>query len=472
MTISRYCGILALLPSFLPSAAAAFIADQAPMVFMGATNVKSCAHVGVSSSTRSKLSTPRIKMASTEENASDSAQLRLYLEEYQTNKSIEDIFNEIDPATIKGSLHQHPPYAPHYVGERKEEEVSSDSTQSYTADHEGMEDTKTIEERFNEIDPATLDGFPNKIAHETPYVDGAKEEQNSSTSIQFPEHLLVEYEDHSAFGDNNIIQIDPAEEEAIPSQTTHLASNIGNLKSPQRTKLIPPVTVQGGTLKTCSFPENIERISLYLKTDGRPLNADVEMWQGPENSPQKISLYIEDGFFRTFSTTLELPGDFNSIAVRNTGELELPITAGLEAESNVKSVFESGGDIVGPAETLISTTRNIAVIQGGGTVYTANVPPSVQSMECVLSSDGRPLNAKIEFIQGPDNAKQVMDVYTENGHERPFYIVFDTPGNDNVIRIVNTGTVQFPLFAAVEPYEVDDMMTDLHRNNSGSIVWS
>jgi len=177
-----------------------------------------------------------------------------------------------------------------------------------------------------------------------------------------------------------------------------------------------------------------------LRTNGRPVNADVDVWQGPDNTPYKMKVYVEDGMVSPFNCVVETPRSPSTIAVRNTGDMEFPMEAAVSANY-----------IEGSAWMMDNVPRR--TIQGQA-LHTYPFHPNVESVQVCLETDGRPLNARIELLQGPNNNKQFVEVYTEDGYERPFYAVIDTPGSGNVVRIVNTSPMEFPMTAAVSAYEI------------------
>jgi hypothetical protein len=204
-----------------------------------------------------------------------------------------------------------------------------------------------------------------------------------------------------------------------------------------------PTTVQGGSLRTWSYLNPaVKRVHVLLKTDGRPLDADVELWQGPDNTPHKMKVYLEDGGKRTFSAFIDTPRSPNTIAIKNTGHLEFPLYACVGPDREV-------GD-----DCLAATNAGRPEVIQGGALRTYPFDPTVNSVAVLIKTDGRPLNARIELLQGPNNNKQVLELYTEDGLDRPFLAVIQTPGSGNVVRVVNSAPVEFPMYATVSAFEL------------------
>jgi hypothetical protein len=184
-------------------------------------------------------------------------------------------------------------------------------------------------------------------------------------------------------------------------------------------------------------------VQVVLGTEGRPLDADIELWHGPDNTPVKMRVYVENGQIRPFCAVIETPRGPNTVAIRNIGQIEFPIAANVIA-----------GDVDMPSPDSLSTSQTVQ----GGALRTYPFDPTVDSVEVLIRTDGRPLNARIELLQGPNNNKQVIELYTEDGCDRPFFCILETPGAGNVIRIVNTSPVEFPMSAAVVPHSVNQEM--------------
>lgn len=220
-----------------------------------------------------------------------------------------------------------------------------------------------------------------------------------------------------------------------------------------------PVVVQGGSLRTWSFPSPaVEQVKVILYSEGRPLDADVELWHGPNNNPCKMRVYVENGQLRPVHTIVETPRGPNTIAIRNIGQLEFPFAA-----------VVSSTHIEQPSANCLSS---FLAIQGEA-IRTYPFNSFVKSVEVCVRTEGRPLNARIELLQGPNTNKQVFEIYTEDGCDRPFYLILGTPGSGNVVRVVNTGPVEFPMAVSVVPYSKTSSLRNRRRPASQPVSnWS
>mmetsp|Transcript_31808 Transcript_31808/g.50793 ORF Transcript_31808/g.50793 Transcript_31808/m.50793 type:complete len:167 (-) Transcript_31808:254-754(-) len=157
-----------------------------------------------------------------------------------------------------------------------------------------------------------------------------------------------------------------------------------------------------------------------------------------------MRVYSEDGNVRPFNAVIETPSAPNTVAIRNIGQIEFPLAASLIAN-----------DVDEPISDFSSTSVTVQ----GGALRTYPFEPNVQRVEVMLKTDGRPLNARIELLQGPNNNKQVIELYADDGLSRPFFAIIDTMGSGNVVRIVNTAPIEFPMVASVQPHFVDEAMS-------------
>ena len=230
--------------------------------------------------------------------------------------------------------------------------------------------------------------------------------------------------------------------------------------------------INGNSLKTYSFTSSTQRAEVFLKNEqGRPIDAEVELWSGPMNVPCRVRVFVEDGLKRSFRAMFEMKGKRgHSVAVKNVGNVQNPFTSGIfvsernqehddytnnNAAPAAAAHYNSQSELInqGPAHALSQFSSSTTRVQGGAMMYTQPFQRNVQSVQVMLCTNvDYALHAKIELYQGPKSDKQFMEVYSENGLKCPFYAILETPGAGNVVRVTNLGTLEFPLYTTVEPY--------------------
>ena len=225
--------------------------------------------------------------------------------------------------------------------------------------------------------------------------------------------------------------------------------------------------IQGNSLRTYSGSTGATT-SVGLTTQGRPIHADLQMWAGPDNTPQSVRLYSQDGSEYGVSATFNSGStqQTKSVSIRNDANMEFPLTARVSSD-----VAQQGGSPLdrpqqqAPAQPRALEYEGGVLIQGEGMVRTFPVAANVQKVQILLQSSatstGRrlPIMAKVELLQGPNNVKTAAEIYDDGLHGDFFETVFDTPGFTSSLRITNTGPMTYPFHVLVMPHTFGDPKT-------------
>lgn len=217
----------------------------------------------------------------------------------------------------------------------------------------------------------------------------------------------------------------------------------------------PPLRVEGNSLKTWDIGEQTtKRVQLSLRSTGRPIDANIELWNTPSYIPTKFSVYCEDGQEQPFHTIIETPNHPKTLAVFNTEGQEFPFEVSV-VSTDLGSAYES----------LAQETPDLVQ---GGQIKSYVFDASVESIQVLLRTSERNMKAMIEVTQGPNDDNQVIELDATVGHQHPFYTVIQTPGAANTLRIINQNTVEFPFDAYVLPYEiVTDKAAEVDMGSGG-----
>merc|ERR1719408_1167212 len=194
--------------------------------------------------------------------------------------------------------------------------------------------------------------------------------------------------------------------------------------------------VEGKTRKTWKFNDmSKDLVQVALTSEGRPVNADLALWLGPDWTPFTLKAYSEDGKLRPIQTLVGTRNKAAMIEVMNVGEYEFPF----QAASNYAK-----GEMVTVPKDIPAATSGERV--DGGALRSYPVDSTTEQLEVVLNTDGKQLNARVELLNAPNNPKQTFEVFTNNGELNSLTVCFNTPDAGNTVRIVNLAPVEFPCY--------------------------
>lgn len=236
-------------------------------------------------------------------------------------------------------------------------------------------------------------------------------------------------------------------------------------------------TVQGNSRKT--FNTMGGRNEIEFSTDGRELYTDMEVWQGPNNTPQTMKWYAQDGNHRIRATVTS--SQYHSIETRNRGTMEFPMNVQMQpqqqTEEQPNQPFQGTNTVPAMEFRPIPShedrmankdPRRGTTIQGDGSVKTYPIDPHTASVQVLLDGQGFPVYARLELLQGPDCVKILGELYNDglqNGGE-PVRTVLETPGYGSTLRIVNTGPMTYPIICTVAPASYGEPVHNYQQQQS------
>jgi hypothetical protein len=112
-------------------------------------------------------------------------------------------------------------------------------------------------------------------------------------------------------------------------------------------------------------------------------------------------------------------------------------------------------------------------VQGGALKTFAIQDPAVRSVRISIQSQGLPIHAKIEVLQGPNSVRTVADIDSQDGQRHSFDGMVETPGPSTIL-VTNKGPLEFPIEVLLEPqygpsddYDDEDYNDDYNDGYSG-----
>jgi len=93
----------------------------------------------------------------------------------------------------------------------------------------------------------------------------------------------------------------------------------------------------GDTLRTWKMPQDGERVEYVVKTNGRPMKAKIELWQGPIRKTHELTIDMQDGDKTPFRAILKYKKGPQVLKISNIGPYEFPLMAAVHVPTNERA---------------------------------------------------------------------------------------------------------------------------------------
>jgi hypothetical protein len=225
------------------------------------------------------------------------------------------------------------------------------------------------------------------------------------------------------------------------------------------------IRIEGGrSLRTFKLSVEDERVQYIIRapTD-RPIKAKVELWIGPQRCVHTLKFDCQNGYLYPVRGTIKFKKGVEPVLKISTdGGYDFPLVCGVfvpnREESNMIGGLTEDMFYSAPMKERVQGGSIIHGNAKGGAVRNFIVPNTWKKTQLMFWSKDvgkKSLKSDVEFLQGPNEAKQTMFVQC-GGSTQPYHMVLDTEGG-GVIRCNSKKFMEDGLFEiAVAPYEIGE----------------
>jgi len=87
----------------------------------------------------------------------------------------------------------------------------------------------------------------------------------------------------------------------------------------------PGIRVDGGALRSFPIDPMAEQLEVVLKTEGRQLNARIELLNAPNNPKQTYECFTNNGVLNSLCVAFNTPDAGNTVRIVNLATVEFPL---------------------------------------------------------------------------------------------------------------------------------------------------